>query len=171
MKGKRIEVTEDNLYTILKAEAMRGDGNMVVLVDHDKTGKYHCQTCTMFVPETGECTNVLGKIEPHGTCQLHVEGKTAAKDAINPFRMLKDEVGYDERKEGFGCVRCIRFTKPNKCKIIKDEVAWNNCCNYQYDGDNNKSREVAEKYTKEQNVLAETRLKSTGTEEEVERKK
>lgn len=162
-KDGRLDVLKEKFDdAIQKAEAMMGDGKMVVLVDDDPKGMYHCHSCNMYVPETGECTNVLGHIEPEGTCQLHVQGPTAKPDQINPFRMLKDEVGYDERDAGFGCTRCIRFEKPSTCKIIKDKVAWNMCCNYQFDGDTKKSDAIASKYAEEQKQLAKERLASTG---------
>jgi len=163
VEGKRVDISKAAFDTALrKAEPMKGSGKMVVLVTDDPEGKYQCATCNMYVPETGECTNVLGRIEPEGTCQLHVQGPTAKPNAINPFRMLKDEIGYDEREEGFGCIRCIRFKAPHECKIITDEVDWNKCCNYQFDGDIERSTRMQQKYEEEQDALAQERLKSTG---------
>lgn len=161
--GKRVDVTaRDITAAIQKAQVMLGTGKMVVLVNDDPSGKYQCGTCNMYVPETNECTNVLGRIEPHGTCQLRHSGANAKPKQINPFRLLKAEAGYDERNEGFGCIRCIRFQAPSVCKIIKDEVNWNKCCNYQYDGNVMKSGAIQRKYEKEQDKAEKERLATTG---------
>ena len=127
--NKRYEFkTEEELRKFVKkAHPMLGDAKLVVLVEDDEHGKYQCSGCVMYVPELKQCTNVLGNIEPHGTCQLRVSGPDAKPNQINPFRLLKGEAGYDERYEGFGCIRCIRFSAPIICKIIKDKVTWNKC--------------------------------------------
>lgn len=158
---KRYEFTDRNeLHKFVKKlEPMKGDGKLVVLVKDDPTGKYQCKDCTMYVPELNQCTNVLGNIEPYGTCMIRISGKTTTPDKINPYRLLKDEANYDERDVGFGCIRCIRFYAPTKCQIIKDKVAWNNCCNYQFDGNMKKSETIEEKYAEEQERLAEERIK------------
>ena len=83
---------------IEKRNIMLGNDKMVVLVTDDIEGKYQCVTCSMYVPETGECTNVLGHIEPEGTCQLRMTGSNAKPSQINTFRLLKEEAGYDERE-------------------------------------------------------------------------
>ena len=163
VKNEPVSILKEEFEkAIQKRSIMMGDGKMVVLVTDDILGKYQCGTCNMYIPETGECTNVLGHIEPHGTCQLRMTGANAKSSQINPFRLLKEEAGYDEREEGFGCIRCIRFQSPSTCKIITDEVNWNNCCNYQYDGNAIKSSAISSKYSEEQEMLGNERLKSTG---------
>lgn len=161
--GIKVEVSQEEFdLAIQKAEIMVGTGKMVVLVNDDPSGKYQCVSCNMYVPETGECTNVIGHIEPQGTCQLRHSGPNAKPEQINPFRLLKSEAGYDERDEGFGCIRCIRFQSPHTCKIIKDEVNWNKCCNYQYDGNITKSSRIQDKYAEEQDKAEKNRLATTG---------
>ena len=161
--GVRVEVSPQEFeIAIKKAEIMVGDGKMVVLVTDDKKGKYQCKDCNMYIPETNECTNILGHIEPYGTCQLRHSGPNAKPEQINPFRLLKSEAGYDEREEGFGCGRCIRFQRPDTCKIIKDKVSAQKCCNYQFDGNITKSSKVDDKYQEEQAEAAAKSLKTTG---------
>ncbi len=159
--GKRYEFTDRNeLHKFVKKlEPMKGDKKLVVLVTDDTSGKYQCKDCTMYVPDLNQCTNVLGHIEPHGTCIIRVSGKPATADKINPYRLLKDEANYDERDEGFGCIRCIRFHAPSICRIIKNAVKWNYCCNFQFDGNISKSESITEKYADEQKYMAKERLK------------
>ncbi|TDI97028.1 MAG: hypothetical protein E2O29_01980 [Deltaproteobacteria bacterium] len=163
VKNESVSILKEEFEkAIEKRNIMLGDGKMVVLVTDDIEGKYQCVTCSMYIPETGECTNVLGHIEPEGTCQLRMTGPNAKPSQTNPFRLLKEEAGYDERDEGFGCIRCIRFQQPSTCKIITDDVDWNNCCNYQYDGNAIKSSAISSKYAEEQEMLSNERLKTTG---------
>lgn len=163
IKNQPVAILKEEFEKALqKKTVMLGDGEMVVLVNDDTEGKYQCNTCNMYVPELNQCTNVLGHINPEGTCQLRHRGPNAKPEQINPFRLLKSEAGYDERNEGFGCIRCIRFQKPSTCKIIKDDVNWNNCCNYQYDGNAVKSAAISSKYAEEQEMFESERLASTG---------
>lgn len=71
----------------------------------DPTGDYFCGTCDMRSGDD-ECLRVAGKISfGGGGCRLYRKGDPEQQPPMKE-KLSKEDAGYEERPEGFGCKRC-----------------------------------------------------------------
>lgn len=110
-----------------------------VLYIHKKDTNYKCKDCLFARDQANKCAlyGTSVSIRPYGACGIWVKKKG---NIDIPFigGYTKENTGYVENQEGFGCKRCDEFLpEENDCKKIdKDspgddpgQILGGACCN------------------------------------------
>jgi GNAT superfamily N-acetyltransferase len=128
------------------AQYAEASDNTDEIKPYDPSGNYFCGTCDM---RRGfdECLRVEGKISfAAGGCRLYHMGDPEIQAPMKE-KLSKEDAGYEERPEGFGCKRCEYGAKaksadgqgrPGWCSFWGMHVTPNACCaENEKDGDSN----------------------------------